>query len=183
MFCKCSTTLILVKDTWKHLKFPDTVRNSDGTETELSGLSFRRHARINVWRRDARSGRPFGSFSRLDPGSVELSHSDHQALGHLASQRLSSPNAEFRAGGHIKESRGCSKLLPLKPQCDFSLLCHYRVLYEAWWWKTIFSINPLNSVSTAPISSRMDDCSALLLRTSQPSLSGLQLVQMLLLDC
>ena len=59
---------------------------------------------------------PSGKFLlSLYTGSLELSHSDHQVLGHLSYQGPSPPHhAQFGWAASSRKSPGCSKLLPFK---------------------------------------------------------------------
>ena len=59
-------------------------------------------------------GCPSGSFSHLHTGSLELSQSDHQVLGHLSYQGPSPPIAQFGLEASSRKSFGSSKLLPFK---------------------------------------------------------------------
>ena len=49
-----------------------------------------------------RDGHPFGRFSHLHRGSLELRHNDHWILGHLPDQGPSHPYAQF---GQVSSSR------------------------------------------------------------------------------
>lgn len=59
-------------------------------------------------------GWPSGSYSHLHTGSLELSQSDHQVLGHLSYQGPSTPIAQLCWVASSRRSPGYFKLLPFK---------------------------------------------------------------------
>ena len=62
----------------------------------------------------SRDGCPFGSFSHLHRGTLELCQIDHRVLGHLPDQGPSPLIAQFGRVASSRRRLGGSKLLPFK---------------------------------------------------------------------